>query len=76
MPFVMIKQSKHKGSGAWLNMFQYFRHTHLSRRMMSDEFATPLTIIQPLCLIVSLTAFFPFLFSHFLLTEADVNGRV
>lgn len=43
---------------------------------MSDEFAMPLTIIRPLCLIVSLTAFFPFLFSHFLLTEADVNGRV
>lgn len=40
---------------------------------MSDAFAEPLTIILPLCLIVSLTAFFPFLFSHFHLTEADVN---
>lgn len=48
-------------------------NTHLLRTLMSDEFAAPLTIILPLCLIVSLTAFPPFLFSHFLLREADVS---
>lgn len=70
-----LQENKHKGSGAWLNMFHYFRHTPFKEAdvrwirsatynhsaIMSDCFTN---------------CFPPFLFSHFLLTEADVNGIV
>lgn len=53
---------KYKDWGFMLNLFYDFWIETFIRGLMSDEFAAPLPIILPLCLIVSLTAlsFLPF----------------